>query len=241
MASHQPDREDMAPFLLRVFYRHGAFHRPDEFAARALPPSLDLYTWPSCTLDELAHQLAAERPALLPDPAVGTRLAFRLIFPDARSMDNASHTAPRFMVKDLGSVVIGDGRPGLDVAAADDATDVADRVSPVRQPGGIKDGLRTLEGSKFVVGDYVSCAILPPLPDGAVAPEPTRHIRAGPSGGPPTHHGRRDLGAGRGRDWGAGGLPHGVPHGEWRRGEALPDGPDRGAWGRGRNAGRGGR
>ncbi|KAF3355151.1 small nuclear ribonucleoprotein component-like protein [Verticillium dahliae VDG1] len=132
------------------------FSRPDEFAARALPPSLDLYTWPSCTLDELAHQLAAERPALLPDPAVGTRLAFRLIFPDARSMDNASHTAPRFMVKDLGSVVIGDGGPGLDVAAADDATDEADRVWPVRQRGGIKDGLRTLEGSKFVVGDYVS-------------------------------------------------------------------------------------
>ncbi|KAJ9136720.1 hypothetical protein NKR23_g9680, partial [Pleurostoma richardsiae] len=119
------DRTSTTPFLLRLFYRTGAFHRPDEFSSSHLPPSIDLYAWPTCTLTELSHQLAASTPSLLPSPAIGTRLAFRLIYADARAPAPAAHSRnqqqqhhpARFVVKDLGSVVIGGGGPGADEAA----------------------------------------------------------------------------------------------------------------------------
>ncbi|KAF0320599.1 hypothetical protein GQ607_012180 [Colletotrichum asianum] len=259
MASY--DREVTTPFLLRLFHKNGSFHRPDEFASRSLPPSLSLYTWPSSTLTELAEQVAAEDPSLLPSPSVGTRLAFRLIYPDARNAAataGAHHapTQPRFMVKDLGSVVLGgDGASAALLAAANGAegddgyTEMTGAAALATAETATKD--KTLGEFKFVVGDYVSCAILPPLTDGSVAPAITaRNDRPtgprGPAAGHPPHNNRRDAGfAGRpGRDrerrrsgFGDGGFPEG----EWRRGERLPDeAPDR-SWGRGRRGERGDR
>ncbi|KAI2638273.1 hypothetical protein GGS21DRAFT_465082 [Xylaria nigripes] len=226
------DRHSTSPFALQLFYRTGAFHRPDEFAADRLPPYLTLHTWPDCTLAELTQHIAATNKHLLPDPAIGTRLAFRLIFQDTRGPALAN----KYTVKELGSVVIGDGGPGLD---PDDPN--SDKTLDDTDPK------KTLSDARFVVGDYISCAILPPLPDGSVAPASSARMGRGmgagesrlavgraPDGptrdrdGPFPRHGRGRGGLGKG------GYDHfstreprggGVPSGEWRRGEKLPDMP----------------
>ncbi|TVY34488.1 Histone deacetylase complex subunit, partial [Lachnellula subtilissima] len=162
------DRQQTTPFYLKLFYRSGGFHRIDEFASLSeLPPHLQIYTWQTCTLRELSHLLTSALPSLLPDPAIGTRLAFRLIYPDTRNAGQGTGAA-RFMTKDLGSIVIGDGGPGI-LPDEEEAGIVAG--GPVAGPlGGEPD--KTLQDARFVIGDYVSCAILPPLPNGGVAPPP---------------------------------------------------------------------
>ncbi|OHE93803.1 Sin3 associated polypeptide p18 [Colletotrichum orchidophilum] len=261
MASHQ--REDTTPFLLQLFYKNGSFHRTDEFAARSLPAALPLHTWPDCSLGELAELITAEDPALLPSPCVGTRLAFRLIYPDTRNAaanagghHHGQAQAPRFMVKDLGSVVLGDGTADALLAANGEGEVEGDEEGGDVHMSGAAAALaddpdlakdKTLKEFNFVVGDYVSCAILPPLPDGSVAPALTvRNDRvAGPfgargaMGGPPSQGPRRDAGFGGRQGWdrdrrrsafGDGGFPEG----EWRRGERLPDDPPERSRGRGR-------
>ncbi|KAI1110764.1 hypothetical protein F5Y14DRAFT_342443 [Nemania sp. NC0429] len=237
------DRHTTSPFTLQLFYRTGAFHRPDEFATDSLPPYLTLHTWPDCSLEELAHHIAVADGNLLPDTAIGTRLAFRLIFQDTRGPVSAT----KYTVKELGSVVIGDGGPGLDPEDVD-----AERHLDDTDPD------KTLGDARFVVGDYISCAILPPLPDGSVAPASSARMGRGTGAGesrlavgrapdgparerdmPFPRHGRGGAGIGRG------GYEHfnnsrgprggGVPSGEWRRGERLPEMPP---GGRGRNRGR---
>ncbi|KAI1344305.1 Sin3 associated polypeptide p18-domain-containing protein [Xylariaceae sp. FL0016] len=234
------DRTTNPPFMLQLFYRTGAFHRPDEFATDPLPPHLNLHTWSDCTLDELTHHIAGASPDVLPNPAIGVRLAFRLIFPDTRG-NAPGATAPRYLIKELGSVVIGDGGPGLDPTDVDAPKDLE------------SDGAKTLSEARFVVGDYISCAILPPLGDGSVAPASAARMGRGagagevrnPLGrapGAPRRELERDSGGfgpprqargGRlGRDVGYGGRRgDGLPMGEWRRGERLPDTPNDG-WSR---------
>ncbi|KAI0538478.1 Sin3 associated polypeptide p18-domain-containing protein [Xylaria digitata] len=224
------DRHTTSPFALQLFYRTGAFHRPDEFATDPLPPFLTLHTWLDCTLDEIAQHIAAADGHLLPDPAIGTRLAFRLIFQDTRGPASVN----KYTVKELGSVVIGDGGPGLDPEDVD-AEQTLDDTDPDK----------TLGDARFVVGDYISCAILPPLHDGSVAPASSARMGRGTGAGesrlavgsapnepsrdrdvPFLRHGRGKGGVGKG------GYEHfnargprsgGVPSGEWRRGEKLPD------------------
>ncbi|EKG12641.1 Sin3 associated polypeptide p18 [Macrophomina phaseolina MS6] len=123
------DRQTTTPFLLKLFYRSNAFHRLDEFSPHSsgpAPPHLQIYTWPTCSLRELTHLLVSALPSLLPDPAIGTRLAFRLIFPDTRGAASGRDSGPgRYLSKELGSVVIGGGGPGVDdegAAAAAAAT-----------------------------------------------------------------------------------------------------------------------
>ncbi|KAI0023138.1 hypothetical protein F4780DRAFT_776928 [Xylariomycetidae sp. FL0641] len=263
------DRNELSPFLLQLFYRTGAFHRPDEFTTNPLPPHLDLHTWSTCTLTELAHHIAlasasasaSNRPSssssssasssLLPSPAVGTRLAFRLIFADTRTPaaaaahgtnphhyhhPNAAAAGPRYMTKDLGSVVIGEGGDSMQLDHNGD------------EGSQNKAGQKTLADARFVVGDYLSVAILPPLADGSVAPAsaarsgrsesraaavgrapllptmppPPRSSEngfRGPRGrGPPGGRGAHDAG-------GFGNRGSRVPVGEWRRGELPPDPP----------------
>ncbi|KAH9887409.1 hypothetical protein F4778DRAFT_425280 [Xylariomycetidae sp. FL2044] len=270
------DRHAEPPFMLQLFYRTGAFHRPDEFSATPLPPHISIHTWTNCTLNELSHHLASAPDSnpvsdsdsgpdgkILPDPAIGTRLAFRLIFLDTRG---GGASGPRYMVKELGSIVIGDGGPGLD------PEDVEARklLAASGEGGSDGDGEKTLFDARFVVGDYVSCAILPPLEDGSVAPASSARMGRGSGAGEAraavgrTPAGFRDRdpdrdrmnmfgygygyghgrsGRGRGGGGGRSGRDHdgfggrgNVPMGEWRRGERLPDIPP--PVGRGRGRGR---
>ncbi|KAF4449845.1 Histone deacetylase complex subunit SAP18 [Fusarium austroafricanum] len=222
-------REDTTPFLLRLFYRAGALHRPEEFESRTLPPHIPVYTWSDCTLNELALEVAATKHSALPSPSVGCRLVFQLVFPDLRNATAVANSPPHYGVKDLGSVVLG----------GDSRTDIAGDVSADAKTRGSDDKLKTLSDSRFVVGDYITCAILPPLSDGSVAP--VSSVRREQASG--SHEARgsyrgRDNGFGRGGfRGGRGGWRDDVggdfPMGEWRRGERLPDAPGR-SRGRGR-------
>ncbi|KAI1648545.1 Sin3 associated polypeptide p18-domain-containing protein [Daldinia loculata] len=226
------DRHATPPFMLRLFYRTGAFHRPDEFNTSQLPPHMPIYTWPDCTLTELTYIIAALKPSLVPDPAIGTRFAFRLIFPDTRN--TSGPTSSKYTVKDLGSVIVGNGGRGLD---PDD---------PEAEKTLDSEGDKTLKEARFVVGDFISCAILPPLPDGSVAPVSSARVgrsagasepRAAVGRTPSSSFSRREQEngldrSGRLRNSGRGydgfGSRGSIPMGEWRRGERLPESPPAG-------------
>lgn len=107
---------------------------------------------------------------------------------------------------------------------------------------------KTLQEARFVIGDFIDCAVFAPGRDGAVAPPPVvrgrgaqgvvdayRGGRGGGAFGPPRENG---YGGFRGRGGGFGGSEgrlggSGVPSGEWRRGERLPEGGGRGGGPRG--------
>ena len=231
--------------------------RLEEFptsTATALPPHLQIYTWPSCTLRELSHLLTSALPNLFPDPVIGTRLSYRLIFPDTRE---AGRPGPgRYLSKELGSVVVGGDGPGI--LPSEEEANVVTAGPMSGELNGEPD--KTLQDARFVIGDYISCAIFPPLANGSVAPPPLVGLggRAGGGG-----RGSADFGGGRGgvlggpRENGFGGFrvrggarssgtfnggrlgDGGLPSGEWRRGERVPEGPG-GGRGYGRGRGRGG-
>ncbi|KAF8462903.1 Sin3 associated polypeptide p18-domain-containing protein [Kalaharituber pfeilii] len=91
------DRQSTTPFLLKLFYRNGGFHRLEEFRSTSLPSSfVDIYTWKDCTLSELATLLSQALPEVVPPRS---RCGFRLIF--------ANTQVGRYVSKDLGAVVIG--------------------------------------------------------------------------------------------------------------------------------------
>ncbi|KAK4115378.1 hypothetical protein N656DRAFT_748541 [Canariomyces notabilis] len=240
-------RDEEAPFLVKLFYRTGAFHRPDEFGPETQLPYISIYTWKDCSLREFSHHLLGESPPVLPDPAIGTRLCFRLIYADTRARIDQP---PRYVAKDLGSIVLGGGGPG---AGPDEGV----------PEGSVDDGDRTLADGRFMTGDFISCAILPPdeltgdvMPAssarigrgagvgeakgdmGSAPPPPQRSMDYGPSSG---FRGRAFRGNSRGYGRGGGyygrdepsGRGNGLPEGEWRRGDRLPDLPqERGRWGR---------
>ncbi|KAF3481045.1 uncharacterized protein GIQ15_03804 [Arthroderma uncinatum] len=249
--SLQVNRQKTTPFHLKLFYRQNSFHSLSDFpvpsatptdntassASAPLPPHLQIYTWQSCSLRELAHLLTSALPTLLPDPAVGTRLSFRLVYPDTRSQagsrpGDGGDGRGKYVSKDIGSVIVGfmkggDGKDG-------DADKAGEGIS---LEGDEAD--KVLHDARFVIGDYIDCAILPPLADGSVAPaissrgplHPTmgRGMRAF-GGGPFSRDGgfsrpRHGPGAPSGRNGGgvAGSNLANVPSGEWRRGERLPD------------------
>ncbi|KAE8151725.1 Sin3 associated polypeptide p18-domain-containing protein [Aspergillus avenaceus] len=241
----QIDRQATTPFHLKLFYRANNFHHLSDFAFQpshsggpvsgpnairarsppppALPSHLQIYTWQSCTLRELSQLLTSALPSLLPDPPVGTRLCFRLIYPDTKAAATMGPDARgRYLSKDMGSVVVG---PRDSPYPEENGDDAAPRSGPLRLQG--NDADKTLQDMRFVIGDYVDCAILPPLEDGSVAP--------------PITTGRGSIGSTVGggmrafRDNGFGGRPgrgrggeRGIPPGDWRRGERLPEGGGRG-------------
>ncbi|KAI9655698.1 MAG: hypothetical protein M1829_000610 [Trizodia sp. TS-e1964] len=252
------DRQSTTPFHLKLFYRSAGFHRLEEFlpTQSSIPQHLQIYTWPTCSLRELSHLLTMALPNILPDPAIGTRLSYRLIYPDTREMGRPG--PGRFLSKELGSVIIGAGGPGI--LPDDDMAPIVANGPMAGELGGEPE--KTLQDARFVIGDYISCAIFPPLPNGSVAPQPN------PASGPRAMGGRMsDFGGGRGgvlggpRENGFGGFRvrgssrgggfgpgtgannGGLPSGEWRRGERIPDGPGSGGsgngpYGRGRGRGR---
>lgn len=145
------------------------------------------------------------------------------------------------MSKEMGSVVVAPSNEELN----------GDTASvPLNLRGDDLD--KTLQDARFVIGDFVDCAIFPPLGDGTVVSHPRTQGYAGGSrtasalprengfsrgrGGGYGGGGRGGYGGGYGRDFGGN-----IPSGEWRRGERLPDtgyGSGRGYDGR-RDRGRG--
>jgi histone deacetylase complex subunit SAP18 len=208
----------------------------DEFSSPTLPPHVLVYTGLDCTLNELALELAALQPEALPTPAIGTRLVFQLVCPDLRNVSHGSYSFPKFSVKNFGTFVIGAGGPGAEFG---------DDVGGDTMIGARDDSAKTLNDVRFVVGDYISCAVLPPLADGSVAPasnarrEPASTFRDIRGSGRSSHPGREmadrfsDRG-GRGGWRDGAGTGGGIPTGEWRRGEMLPEDPRRKGRGRGR-------
>ena len=203
------DRQTTVPFLLNLCYKVGSHHRPDEFP---LPPNhnlprdrIQIYTWQTCNLRELSHLLTTALPNLVPDPVVGTRLSYRLVYPDAKDAYlSRGATAARYLTKELGSVVI-----------------EADENEKTKYEG---EPEKTLADARFVIGDFISCAVYPPGANGEIAGVPDVL----------TSRGRlADRGRENGLRGGRGGSN--IPPGEWRRGERIPDeGHGRGGYGRGR-------
>ncbi|KAK3065469.1 hypothetical protein LTS18_006180 [Coniosporium uncinatum] len=221
------DRQTTTPFLLKLHYRTSTFHPLSDFSPSSSssssshppPPHLQIYTWPTCTLRELTALLHTALPHLLPSPAVGTRVAYRLVFPDTRGAATAAAPmrggaggggggvdAPgRYLSKELGSVVIGAGGPGIN--GDDDDVDVDGGVGdtvklgtgggPLAHLEGDAD--KTLQDARFVIGDFVDCAVIPPLANGEVAAAPVTASASLRGGG-----GAGYAGAG-GRSYGGGG------------------------------------
>ncbi|KAK4137452.1 hypothetical protein BT67DRAFT_414774 [Trichocladium antarcticum] len=249
MSASQPSRAETAPFLVKLFYRTGAFHRTDEFNTPSLPPHLPIHTWRDCTLTELSHYMVEASPPILPDPAIGTRLAFRLIYADTRAAPRMD-LPPRFVTKDLGSIVLGEDGPGADDDAAATAAVAASAGNENSNSSGGGDAGTTLADARFMTGDYISCAILPPneltgevapassarigrgagvgeakggVGPGPTAPPPTRQMD--PYGGPPPFRGRGvrgGHGAGGGY-WGGARYPE-RDEGFGRGGVRMPEG-----------------
>ncbi|PGH10701.1 hypothetical protein AJ79_05292 [Helicocarpus griseus UAMH5409] len=260
------DRETTTPFHLKLFYRQHSFHHLSDFPIPSppstgnatqpslsplpLPPHLQIYTWQSCTLRELAQLLTSCLPSILPDPAVGTRLSFRLIYPDTRNQGIAGDGRGKYLSRDMGSVIIGPKDEAGGGGAREKGRGPANGA--LKLQGDEAD--KCLQDFRFVIGDYVDCAVLPPLSDGSVAPA---IVNRGAVGGSAIGGGMRAFGNGpsisaRENGYGrprAGGMlgrgggfppggPAGVPVGEWRRGERIPDARGRG-FGRGHPRSRG--
>lgn len=198
---------------------------------------MQIYTWLSCSVSELSKLIADNLPQLLPSPAVGTRLDFELVYPDLRAAPRSDGSG-RFQRKPLGSVVLSAKDPGTNGVVGNE------EENGTRRKHETGDEEKTLGDAKFVIGDYIDCAIFPPLPNGDVAPLPRPSAgilggRGGPPprengyGGPPSFGGRPRGGGNRGGGFGD------VPPGEWRRGDPLPPGGREGGFGRGRGRGRG--
>jgi histone deacetylase complex subunit SAP18 len=223
-------------------------NRLDEFdpTLPRLPTNVQIYTWQSCSLRELCTLLLTAVPTLLPQPYAGSRIAFRLVYPDIQG-SNRPGAPGRFISRDIGSVIVGANAKEED--AEMEGADAATVAEALKQLDGDQD--KTLADVKFLIGDYVACAILPPLPDGSVpaAPPPLSGPGRGPPSGPYGGRGRENgFGArgdygGFGRGGRVGGRlddrAFGVPSGEWRRGEAPPDRERE--WEREPGFGRGGR
>ena len=194
---------------------------------------------------------------MVPNPAIGTRLSYRLIFPDTRE---TGRPGPGYLSKDLGYVILGGDERGIFSAEVEDADGEVSGAADLN-----RDANKTLQDARFVIGDYISCVIVSPPVDGSVPPPPggltarpgvvmgrvTGMGQFGAGGGGPIRGG--SFGAPRENGFGAirgrGGLrgavgfngrklgDGGLPTGEWRRGERLPDGPGGRGYGRGRARG----
>ena len=229
-AADKVDRESTPPFLLRLFWRSNRQFDPYEFSVappadatasmeyfEILPSniqqySLELYQWSDCTLGQLTSTMMSELPA---DAGldVGSRLVFKLIFPDTRAQMGEGGRG-KWIDKPLGSVVVG----GRDAELEEN--DLLEG-----------DAHKTLADARFVIGDYVACAIFPPGPDGRVPPMPAGRATRDPYAalrGPPREngfgggYGGRNGGFGGPRGgYGGGRGPMGAapPPGDWRRGE----------------------
>lgn len=221
-ATDKIDHESTPPFLLRVFYRHNRTLDPYEFS---IPPppnadasveyysilpasiqqnSLELYQWSDCTLGQLTAHLMSQLGEEVCDE--GTRVVFKLIFPDTRAGVGEGGRG-KWIDKPLGSTVVGAG-------AADDVK-MENGDGDLAGLGIEGDSHKTLAEARFVIGDYVACAIYPPGPDGRAQNVPVGRAPRDGVGPPRGMGGPRENGyggrggGGYGRGGGGGGMYNG--------------------------------
>lgn len=132
----------------------------------------------------------------------------------------------------MGTVVIG-------ADSADDGKDV--EKSTQNMEGDVE---KTLQDVRFVIGDYVSCAILLPSANGDVARPlargSSRSHAASRANGFASDYGGYGARRGSGRfENGDRRAPGTLPPGEWRRGDVPPPGSSGSFAPRGRGRGRG--
>ncbi|PUU80684.1 Sin3 associated polypeptide p18-domain-containing protein [Tuber borchii] len=187
------DRRRTTPFLLKLFYRQGGFHRLDDFHAHSQPREhVTIYTWRDCTLNELSMLLSQALPGVCPPRS---RCGFRLIFADTR------YNTTRYTSKDLGAVVP-NGDAGLETVGRKTLSEVSfvvgDWIDVCIYPEGHGGVGATGNGRGGFGGG-----------------------RGGVLGGPRENGfgGFRVRGGARGAAMG--GVS--VPSGEWRRGERVED------------------
>ncbi|KAI4854101.1 hypothetical protein E4T45_04088 [Aureobasidium sp. EXF-8846] len=103
-----------------------------------MPPPSSLQQW------KLASLLTTALPSLLPSPSVGTRIGYRLVLPDTRSVPplGASDALGRWLSKELGGVILGQG---------DDYDQEGDPAALGRMHGDVQ---KTLADARFVIVDY---------------------------------------------------------------------------------------
>ncbi|KAM0800305.1 Sin3 associated polypeptide p18, partial [Usnea florida] len=162
------DRQTTTPFHLKLFYRTGSFHSLADFPLAPptplpsthppqpppLPPHLQIYTWPTCTLRELSHLLTTALPTLLPDPAIGTRISYRLLYPDTRT-GSSGQGQGRYLSKELGDVIVGGGGGGEEGEGEGEREGAGvEKVIPAESVmGGALGGEpeKTLQEARFVI------------------------------------------------------------------------------------------
>lgn len=182
MATKPIDRQTTTPFLLNLYYRTGHHHNPNDFLQGPVRNPLQVYTWQDATLREISHIITSAVPSAFPSPLIGTRLSFQMVYPDTKP-----NTPPRYLAKTLGSVV-------MSGAADDDDETNGHEGSKRAADSSNADANRTLGESRFIIGDYMSVAILPPLANGDVAPASAAMASASSSSGPPMRRDDRDRG-----------------------------------------------
>lgn len=136
-----------------------------------------------CTLRELSHYIATDLNDLLPSPPIGTRLNFRVVFPDVKYSRTNSQGPGRYTSRELGSVVIGSGlsssnnenvNPNSNGGGNTQWETLTDSQKEMVR-GGVLAGdcegspEKTIQHIKFNIGDYIECAIIPPLSNGDIA------------------------------------------------------------------------
>jgi histone deacetylase complex subunit SAP18 len=214
------DRQSTTPFLLRLFYKTGSFHTVDDFhpGNHSLPPHVQIYTWKSCTLQEISTLLISALPSLLPEQSIGSRLCFKLFYPDQNERSRGRDGYSRYLSRDIGNVIVG-GHPSTLITREAEESNQEDGKQEKSKTLYEGDTDVTLAEVKFVIGDLISCAVMAPSANGDVVPTPLE------ARGP--RFGARENGFGggyRGGDRRSGprgdGTRH-LPPGDWRRGD-LP-------------------
>lgn len=109
----------------------------------------------------------------------------------------------RYTSKEMGSIII----------ASPDNSNGGEPLGGRDYDLGGEDSEKTLADCKFIIGDFIDCAIFPPLSDGSVVPRGNAMMSRG------------GFVNGRGRGASNYGLGRAatIPAGEWRRGERIPD------------------
>lgn len=165
--SSQPSSSNDSPSWRQ---RHRSYSSPSRSRSRSLSPPAR----PSFPSRRGRSPPSLRRPPPLSSPLVpGTHLDFRLVFADAPVRPGQPlgplGAPPRYLERDLGSVVLGYADRAPEVKTHGDR-----HASPESAAATVVDGRvarTTLADVGFIIGDYILCAIIPPSKDmGEVQP-----------------------------------------------------------------------